>query len=369
MIRHTVIYLFCSLILIGCSVNRNALILTPDIENVGVEQTIFVATTRKKNDLGEYDHERSTQLSFQEVTVSVPPEHTSGSLTYSHNDPDPNRDFVIADIKELTSQNEFSQEFKHAQRAKDWKNREVTIFVHGYNSSHPESIYRATQIAHDVNLPGTMMVYSWPSRNSAFGYAYDLDSMLFARNGLENTIRAVKDAGAKRITLIAHSMGTALTMEMLRQTEFKSPGWAARTLNGVMLVSPDLSVDVFKSQMDSFTNVPQPFAVIVSERDQVLGWSAKLRGTYLSQRLGNIGSAEDLSDYPVQVIDLTAFSNDAETGHFVAASSPSFLKLFNQAERIQSTLPPQRQTLVGNIFPPGQDIQIEKGKFVVVSDP
>lgn len=368
MIRPVVVYLISFFFLIGCSVNRNTLILTPDTVNVGAEQTVFVSTTRKKNNVGEYDHERSTKLNFQKVAISVPPEHTSGRLTYSHNDPDPNRDFVISDITEFPSQQAFAQDLKRAQQAKNWQDREVTIFVHGYNSSHPESIYRASQIAYDINLPGTMMVYSWPSRNSAFGYAYDLDSMLFARDGLEDTIRAVKKGGAQRIVLIAHSMGTALTMEMLRQSEFKSPGWAARTLDGVMLISPDLSVDIFKSQMDDLTHVPQPFGIIVSESDQILGWSAKLRGTHFSQRLGNIKSAEDLSDYPVQVIDLTAFNNDAETSHFVAASSPSFLKLFNQAKQIQSTLPPERRTLIGRVFPLGQDVQIEKGKFVVPSN-
>lgn len=351
--------------LVACASDRTALPVLPQALDTGIPHTVFVSTSRKREADGTFDFARSPKLSYQELTVSIPPSHVAGSLTYSHKNPDPLSDFTIAEIEEMSGVNDLSHRLQREQAQNGWPAREVTIFVHGYNTSHPEVAYRAAQIAHDVDLPGSILVYSWPSRGSAFGYAYDLDSMLFARDGLEETIRTVKKAGADRVVLVAHSMGTALAMETLRQAELKNPGWAARTLDGVMLISPDLSVDVFESQMDDIKVVPQPFGIMVSEKDQVLNLSARLRGTHTTQRLGTISSAEPLEKYPVEVIDLTEFSDDAATGHFVAASSPSLIALFRSADEIRDTLRPADTSLLGDMFPPTQNVQISKGKFVV----
>ena len=98
---------------------------------------------------------------------------------------------------------------------------EAIIFVHGYNSNFAEGVYRIAQFAHDLQLPGTVVLYSWPSAAEPLGYAYDRDSALFARDGLESLIHEVAHAGAKRILLVAHSMGSGLTMEALRSAAIR----------------------------------------------------------------------------------------------------------------------------------------------------
>ena len=154
-------------------------------------------------------------------------------------------------------------------------------------------------------------MYSWPSRATGYGYAYDLDSMLFARDGLEQTIRELKAMGVKRVILVAHSMGGALSMEMMRQTELQEPGWAKRNIEGVVLISPDLDLDLFRSQMKRIDDPPDPFIVMVSQKDKILNISARLRGTDEGQRLGNISSVDSLEEFPISVIDTTAFNSDA----------------------------------------------------------
>lgn len=358
--------IFTSLVLCfamaGCA-DRNQMPVLPEAQAIGTPHTVFIATNREQTEDGTFGPGRSETLNLMEATVSIPPNHVPGDLSYRHRNPDPERDFTIADLTPVTGVRDLADRLAREQRQNSWPEREVTIFVHGYNSTLPEVAYRAAQIAHDVDLPGSLLMYAWPSRGRAFGYAYDLESMLFARNGLEQVIRDTKAAGAKRIILVAHSMGTALTMEMLRQSDFKDPGWAARTLDSVLLIAPDLSVDLFESQIRDLSRVPQPFGVMVSEKDAVLSVSAMLRGNIATGRLGNIASAERLEDLPVEVIDITEFASDATVGHFVAATSPSLIAMIRSTEQITQSFEGPQETFFGQLFPPSQTSLLQDGKI------
>jgi esterase/lipase superfamily enzyme len=126
-------------------------------------------------------------------------------------------------------------------------------------------------------------------------------------------------------------MGSHLVMEALRQIEITTPGWSQANLNGVILMSPDLDVDVFRTQMNRIEQVPQPFIVFVSRKDSILNLSRRLRGTHSRARLGSIGSIDQVSDLPIHVIDTTAFSDTAGSQHFVTATSPALIALLNSA--------------------------------------
>ncbi|TNJ45515.1 alpha/beta hydrolase [Phaeobacter sp. B1627] len=353
------------LFLAACA-DRDMMPIVPTALSVGTAQTVFATTTRAEEPDGTFGFQRSNDLRMMEMTVSIPPDHSPGELSYRHKNPDPTKNFTIADNTDIASIEDLRRRFAREQRENGWPLREVTIFVHGFNSTHPETAYRAAQIAHDVGLPGSLVMYSWPSRGRAFGYAYDLDSMLFARDGLEETIRRVKKAGADRIVLVAHSMGTGLSMEMLRQAEIRTPGWASRTMNGgVILMSPDLDVDLFESQIADLRTVPQPFAIMVSKKDRILNISGRLRGTSTGERLGNISSADRLKDWPVQVIDLTAFDSDAASGHFVAATSPSLIAVLRSAARVNRVFGPVDPSFLSQVLPVNQAVLADSGKLLL----
>ena len=313
----------------------------PQALEVGTPFTVFVASSRAQESDGTFGYQRARDLSLLELTVSIPPNHTPGQLKFGYANPNPKTEFTLAKQREFASFPTFQARLTDYIQQKKAGPKEVTIFVHGYNTTQNETAFRAAQLAHDIKLPGALVLYSWPSRARAFGYAYDYDSMLFARDGLEKLIRQVKSAGADRIVLLAHSMGSALTMEMLRQIETSDPGWAKRTLGGVVLISPDLDVDVFRSQMNRIEHIPQPFVIMVSEKDKALNVSARLRGTSDSERLGNISSIEKVADLPIDIIDTTAFSRDAASSHFVTATSPALIALLNSARSMSDTFGPE----------------------------
>lgn len=336
-------FLVLTAVLLGGCADRTVTQIMPSALDVGTPHTVLATTTRAREADGSYGFRRSDGLQYLEMTVSIPPSHTPGELKFSYANPNPNKQFVLAELTELSGPQDLRTRLRGVN--------EVTIFVHGYNSTQTETAFRAAQLAHDIGLPGALLIYSWPSRATGYGYAYDLDSMLFARDGLEQTIRQLKSMGVDRIILVAHSMGGALSMEMMRQAELHQPGWARRNLEGVILISPDLDVDLFRSQMDRIENPPNPFVVMVSKKDKILNISGRLRGTAEGERLGNISSVESLAEYPIEILDTTAFSSDAGSSHFVAATSPALLAILSSVRRVSSTFGPEGRRGIDVLVP------------------
>ena len=135
--------------------------------------------------------------------------------------------------------------------------------------------------------------------------------MLFARDGLNKLITEVKAAGAENIIIVGHSVGSHLVMEVLRERAIARPGSVAQEIDGVILISPDIDVQLFKAQARRIGDLPDPFGIFVSRRDRALALSARLTGQ--RDRLGN-ATASELSDIEVTLVDVTEFSKGA--GHF-----------------------------------------------------
>ena len=336
-------------VLAACT-DRSYTPTVPQALEIGTPYTVFAATTRQQEADGRFSFNRAEDISLLELTVSIPPAHRPGELEFAYAEPDPQFQFTMAGRKEFSSEAAFTSRINQELAGKRGAAREVTVFVHGYNATQAETAFRAAQLAHDLEFPGVMTIYSWPSKGEPSGYAYDSDSMLFARDGLERLLRRIKAAGVSNIVVVAHSMGSALAMETLRQIDISDPGWSARNLSGVVLISPDLDVEVFRSQMRRMAKVPQPFYVITSGRDPALSLSALLRGTVKRERLGNIRSAEAVADLPISIVDTTEFSKTAASPHFIPATSPALIAIFRRVRDVAETFAPER-ALMDNPLP------------------
>jgi esterase/lipase superfamily enzyme len=201
--------------------------------------------------------------------------------------------------------------------------------VHGYNNSFSDGVFRAAQLAHDFELRGIALHYSWPSIAHPLGYSHDRDSLLFARDGLEDMLRDVAASGAQNVVLVGHSLGAMLVMETLRQIDIAKPGQPDRWLDGVVLLSPDVDLDLFKAQADRISALPQPFAIFVSQKDRALMLSSQINGR--SKRLGSLSDPRALADLQVTVLDVTAFSDSVMQSHFTTGNSPALIKLLSRS--------------------------------------
>lgn len=276
--------------------------------------------------------DRSADLGFGRYLVSLPSDREAGDIPRPRGgqDPDATRHFMIAQAQTQTAQ-VFRTELRQALRTDP--NREAMVFVHGFNTNFVEGVFRTAQLDADFGLPGVMLHYSWPSLGVPLAYAYDRDSALFARDGLVEMIGQMRRAGASRTYLMAHSMGSHLVMEALRQMALTNDP-ALRTIAGVVLVSPDIDVELFRAQARVIGALPQPFLIVTSQRDRVLTLSAQLTGE--RARLGNLADTSALAGLDVTLVDVSAFSRGA--GHFTAGSSPALIALLEQMRGVNRAL-------------------------------
>ena len=93
------------------------------------------------------------------------------------------------------------------------------------------------------------MLFTWPSRGDVLGYVYDKESATYSRDDLEYLLtRAALDPNVSDITVMAHSMGNWVMMEALRQMSIRQ-GHVFPKIKNVIMASPDLDVDVFRSSV------------------------------------------------------------------------------------------------------------------------
>lgn len=299
------------------------MVVVPPEKAEGPISTVFVGTTRGLEGSGVFGGGRSEALRFARYDVAIPPQREVGEIKY----PPPRRpnvatDFVTTDQRIYSAEADFRRDLSTALTA---NGREAIIFVHGFNNTFTEGLYRIAQLRHDLEVPGVALHYSWPSAAEPLGYVYDRDSAMFARTGLEDLIRETVAAGATRVTLVAHSMGSFLSMEALRDIA-KEDGKVMPQLRGVVLISPDIDVEVFRMQATDIGTLPQPFIIFGSDRDRVLRLSALITGQ--TGRLGSLDDVERLADLQVTYLDVAAFSQGS--GHFVPGTSPALIRLLGR---------------------------------------
>lgn len=313
----------------GC-IPRGAVTVDPAAARTGTVESVFIATTRAPDPrTGEpFGHGRSKQARYLRLDVAIPPEREPGTIDWppARRAPDLAHDFVASAQEIMTGPAAFRAELARELRRKPAGRRDAVVFVHGYNTTYAEGAYRLAQLGHDLKLDAAFVHYSWPSRAHPLGYAYDRDSALFARDGLQTLLEQVAASGADQILITSHSIGSLLTMETLRQMALSGRSDLLRKISGVVLFSPDIDVDLFHTQVAAIGKLPQPFVIFTSKRDKALALSARLTGE--RKRLGNIESAAEVADLSVTVMDTTAYSTGA--GHFDAAASASLLLILSQ---------------------------------------
>ncbi|REJ94711.1 MAG: alpha/beta hydrolase [Planctomycetota bacterium] len=186
------------------------------------------------------------------------------------------------------------------------------IFVHGYNVTFAEAARRTAQMAYDLEFDGPPIFYSWPSRGELVGYVADSTSAARAQPHLLDFITAVaRDSGARRIHLIAHSMGNQIVTGVLSRMAEQGDANIPR-FNEVILAAPDVDADTFKRDIaPRIANVADRVTVYASDDDQALFASQQL---HRAPRLGQGG--ENLTVLPdISVIDMIDTSS-LEFGFF-----------------------------------------------------
>lgn len=325
----------------------------------GTPETIFVGTSRADGGEG-FGFERSEVASFLRYDIAIPPEREPGELNWppKTRKPDGKRDFLTLDERRFATPEDFSAALKAAMKLRS--QTDAVIYVHGFNNTMAEGVYRVAQMHHDLEVPGVAVHFAWPSRGSALGYMYDRDSMLFSRTSFVQLLDEVEAAGAKNIVIVAHSMGASLTMEAMRQRVLREGPHALDRITGVVLISPDLDLDVFRSQAKDIGTLPKPFVIFGNTRDKILNISATVSGT--GERLGNLDGISEVADLDVIYLDTAAYNTG--TGHQNLGENPALLKLFGGLVGIADSFTADSRARVGLL--PGLVLTVRNATEIVL---
>jgi esterase/lipase superfamily enzyme len=274
-----------------------------------------------------YGGERDNSASATEIVVSVPPNHKVGAVEWPKGDvPDPAAEFTTVSVAASSRENTLAwfdrMGGKHAR---------LLVFVHGFNTRFESSVYRFAQLVADSKADAAPLLFTWPSRGKLFDYEYDRDSAIYSRDALEEALTRAADAPeVKEMTVVAHSMGTYLTMEALRQLAIRRGGLPPK-INNVVLASPDIDPQVFSQQFHALGPNPPHITIFVSRDDRALLISRLLAGNLL--RLGAIDPTQEPfrsrleANGHITVIDLTKLKAGDKLNHGKFAQSPEVVKM------------------------------------------
>jgi esterase/lipase superfamily enzyme len=293
---------------------------------------MLVVTTRapSKDPRLLYTGRRDQNYSVDEISVSIPPDSTRkiGEVQWPRRlPPNPEKDFTTVAVKRLPPEATSGRAWLHRNLPKNGK---VLVFVHGFNNRYGDAVYRFAQIMHDSGADAAPILFTWPSAGKLFDYNYDRESTIYSRDGLETVLRFLaEDPQVSEVTVLAHSMGTWLAMESLRQMAIRD-GRVAPKIKSVILASPDIDVDVFGRQFRDLGNRHPKFTVFVSRDDRALAVSRFVAGNV--NRLGQIDPeaepyrSEAMKD-GISFIDLTRLkAPGGDLNHDKFATSPQIVR-------------------------------------------
>ncbi|MDP2619764.1 MAG: alpha/beta fold hydrolase [Hyphomicrobiales bacterium] len=266
-------------------------------------------------------------LDFGTLDVTVPRIHKPGaleapSLTKLEWRENPERHIVIMRLETMSGDELF------ADMARTLGGRgaeEAFVFIHGYNVSFADAAKRTAQIAYDLNFEGAPILYSWPSRANLLFYLSDEAVVRLSGRRLRGFLEdVVARSGAKRVHLIAHSMGNRALIDALELIAAERRGMAdgvSPMFEQIIFTAPDEDAGLFAEMIRSVRPLARRLTLYTSDQDWALAASRELHGD--APRAGEAGEKILIAD-EIDSIDMSALGEDM-LGHSYFANDTSAL--------------------------------------------
>lgn len=333
-VRTTFVVLALAFVLGSCGTRpeTGALAITTQAAPDAKVHDILIATTREKDESPNtyFNGNRSETLNFAEARISVPPTHKAGAIEWPKSAPgDPNTDFVAREAGYVDSEQAFLNRVNRQLRERPKGQRNLLLFIHGYNTLFAEGLYRLTQFVHDSDADVVPVLFTWASRGQVTGYVYDLNSAAIARDSLIDTLLLLNKSEAETISILAHSMGNYLLMETGRQMTRQQFQAIDRKLKLVVMAAPDIDIDLFKSTLRRNGPPRNPYIIVVSRDDSALRISRKVAGGI--ERVGAYSDDEELAELGAIVVDVTDLQSEETSNHSKFAALAQFSPELRQA--------------------------------------
>nr|WP_249812361.1 alpha/beta hydrolase [Bradyrhizobium sp. 151] len=265
-----------------------------DASSLSLDPTLLVTTTRKPVNGGRtkpwFGPERATTMTIARAKLGAPDESRLSLASVGLGDWRLDRvEPVSADVGDLVAQA---------------GGGDVLIYVHGFKQTFETAVLDGAHLSDGIKFRGRTMVFSWPSKAGLFDYAYDRDSAMWSRDEFERVLSTLVSApGTGRVNIVAHSMGTMLSLESLRQLYARYGETVTSKIGAVVFAAPDIDMDVFSSAIQRIGPLAGKITVIAATNDRALALSGQIAGG-----MTRVGAAEKavIARLGVRVVDASA---------------------------------------------------------------
>ena len=250
---------------------------------------VFVASTRKAEHGAASQALSSDGVHYALDILTIPPVHHAGSIEEPMFGSANAREHIVLSGERTLDADEFKSELASHVSGRIGVNRDVLVFVHGFNTPFDEARDRTAQIVADSRFGGVAILFTWPTKHELFGYVSDKDNATASRDALQTLLQEIgATPGIGKVHVLAHSMGGWLAMEALRQEAIAGDRDLSGHLGEVMLASPDIDLDVFAGQMARLR--PASVTVLATANDRALSLSSAIAQS--RQRVGGINPSK-----------------------------------------------------------------------------
>jgi len=281
--------------------------------------TLLVATTRQPvDDATErpwFSGRRGTGLVFAKARMAGPDRSFTGRVSA-----------VVSGEWGVAAVTDLERDAAAAAFAQAALGRDVLLYVHGYRESFETAAISAAQLTEGIRFRGATALFTWPSAASTLSYVADRESAMWSRDALEDLLTAIaKTPTGGRVHIVAHSMGTLLTLETLRMLRGSGGEEAMSRIGAVVLAAPDIDIDLFTRGVERLGRDAQKITVISATNDRALAVSSRLAGGVLRagaadrERLEALGvRVADASEFGDGLINHDLFLSNSEVQQVVA---------------------------------------------------
>ncbi len=234
---------------------------------------------------------RPTDLSYGTCEISVPkPENRQEgevnrpfSVWIFEAPENPEKHFMLKHVEEYPNKDAFFGSLQ--KQIAESESQSALLFIHGYNVSFEDALFRTAQLAVDLKFPGAPISYCWPSCADPVKYTFDEQNAEVSIPALREFLQDLAlRSGAKRVHVIAHSMGNRVLAGALRNLDPKALAPNPQIFQEIVLAAPDIDYRVFKTQiLPQIAAVSSHCTLYTSSRDRALLAS---RAFHNFQRLG-----------------------------------------------------------------------------------
>jgi esterase/lipase superfamily enzyme len=180
-------------------------------------------------------------------------------------------DRITVDPATVLPPDAFTRDVRRFLAGLDPADRNVLVYIHGFNTTFDDAARRAAQLGFDLKVPGITVLYSWPSRGTVGAYLSDLSAIEASEEHIASflvKVTAMADRG--KVHLIAHSMGNRGLLRAMHRATTQAALRSGTRFGQIFLSAPDVDANLFRQLASVYPQVSDRTTLYVADQDKAI---------------------------------------------------------------------------------------------------